>query len=233
MNDESGFTGFSSETIKFYRDLAKDNSRTFFEKNRSGYENFVMKPSRNFVIEMGERMGKIAFDLHADPRVDRSIFRIYRDSRFSRDKTPYKTHLAIWFWDGPGKRMESSGYYFHLEPGKLMLGAGMYMFPDYMLKGYRDAVSDEKFCNGLHKAVSGLLKKKYSIGEKHYKKIPRGYDREYRYADYLLFNGLHAGIEADIPDELFSDALIDYCLERFRDMYPLHKWLCNMIDRLI
>ena len=83
-----------------------------------------MTPARLFVGEMGARLKKLSPGVQADPRVDKSIFRIFRDTRFSRDKTPYKTHLGIWFWEGDGPRMECSGFYFHLDPPKLMNGSG-------------------------------------------------------------------------------------------------------------
>lgn len=232
LNNAGGFHGFTRETLRFYRGLIKDNSRAYFEKNRRVYEAHVMEPSRRFVTEMGEKLEKLSFDLHAEPRVDRSIFRIYRDSRFSRDKTPFKTHLALWFWDGPGKRMECPGYYFHLEPGRLMVGTGLYMFPDTMIKKYRDYVAEEKNGALLHRALTSLAKKGYYYGEERYKKVPRGYDSGYRYADYLKLGGLYAGIEFPVPPELYEKGLTDFCLKYYRDMFPLHTWIYDMVRRI-
>jgi uncharacterized protein YbdZ (MbtH family) len=70
----------------------------------------------------------------------------------------------------------------------------------------------------------------YQVGGRHYKRIPRGYDATHENADYLLHNGLSASIETDVPEELFTDACLDYCFERFRDMAPIHAWLRTILE---
>ena len=91
----------------------------------------------------------------ADPRTNGagSIFRIYRDTRFSKDKRPYKTYLGILFWQGRGKKMENPGFYFHLEPKGLMLGAGTYTFMKQGLEAFRKAVVHRTRGPALAKAV--------------------------------------------------------------------------------
>src|SRR4030042_3225823 len=89
---------------------------------------------------MGTRLTGLAPDIIADPRVNRSLFRLNRDVRFSRDKTPYKTHVAFWFGEGSRPRMENSGFYFHIEPDSIMTGSGLYFFPKPLLDAYRQAV---------------------------------------------------------------------------------------------
>jgi len=78
---------------------------------------------------MGEKLRPLCPGINAIPKVNKSLFRINRDTRFAKDKSPYKTNLGILFWEGQGKRMESSGFYFHLEENLLMIGCGMYKFP--------------------------------------------------------------------------------------------------------
>ena len=110
ITDNSEFKGFPEECVEFYRDLSKNNNKVWFKEHKNDFEEYVIKPARDFVFEMGERLQIIAPGINADSRFNRSLFRINRDIRFSRDKTPYKTHLAVWFWGGSGKRMESSGF---------------------------------------------------------------------------------------------------------------------------
>ncbi|MBW1712100.1 MAG: DUF2461 domain-containing protein [Deltaproteobacteria bacterium] len=129
-----GFGGFPRECLEFYQDLASNNNRQWFADNKDRFDETVMEPARQFVVDMGRRLAPVFPGIVAQPKVNKSIFRINRDTRFSRDKSPYKTHLGLWFWQGPGKRMESSGFYFHLEPGRLMLGAGLYKFPKHLLE---------------------------------------------------------------------------------------------------
>ncbi|MEE8298440.1 MAG: TIGR02453 family protein, partial [Thermodesulfobacteriota bacterium] len=105
MNKKQGFHGFTKATFKFFKDLEKSNTKKWFEENRKIYEKNVLEPAQEFVMEMGERLKSISPKIVAIPKTDKSIFRIYRDMRFSKDKTPYKTHLGIFFWEGPKKKL--------------------------------------------------------------------------------------------------------------------------------
>jgi uncharacterized protein (TIGR02453 family) len=118
----SGFEGFPEETVTFLSDLAKNNKKTWFDAHKNDYERFLVWPARAFTEAIGERLITVVPGIIAEPRINGSIFRIYRDTRFSKDKTPYKTHLGIFCWDGSGPKMECPGFYFHLEPPNLLLG---------------------------------------------------------------------------------------------------------------
>jgi uncharacterized protein (TIGR02453 family) len=227
------FDGFPRELIAFYRGLRENNSKSWFDTHRSDFDNFVMEPARRFVIAMGERLRSISPEIHADPRINKSIFKIHRDVRFSKVKTPFKTHLALWFWEGHRKRMECSGYYFHLEPDRLMLGTGIYQFPPNFLREYRDSVVHPKYGPSLVKVMKEISKRgPYTFGGMHYKRTPRGYDPEHENADLLLHNGLFVGIESAPPREIASSQLVDYCFKRYADMAPLHRWLVAMTERV-
>ena len=231
MNDPETFNGFPKECISFFRELSSNNTIPWFKQHRREYDAFVLKPARSFVYDMGERLRLIAPRINADPRTNRSLFRINRDVRFSADKSPYKTHLALWFWEGSAPRMECSGFYFHLEPGKLMLGVGIYCFPKPLLDTYRTYVVHKKHGPALTKAISSVTGDgSITLGGSHYKRTPRGFDPNHKNAALLLHNGLYAGEEAPVPDELFSGELIDYCFERFNLMAPLHRWLVNLTE---
>ena len=226
----SGFTGFPKELIKFYQNLAKNNSKQWFEKHRNEYEEFVLDPARDFVVEMGNRLRKIAPGINAIPKINQSMFKINRDVRFSKDKSPYKTNMGIWFWEGRGKRMECSGFYFHFEEQRLLLGTGFYMFDKNRLTLFRDAVVDKKRGSELVKAVKKVTGKGYTVGGKHYKRIPSGYDVDHPNAEFLLYNGLHAMVEDKIPEAFYSKALVDYAFSHYQNMLPLHRWLMKIID---
>jgi len=220
------FTGFPPETLIFLAELSINNEKPWFEAHRSDYDNYVIEPSRDFVIALGKRLRELAPNIMADPRVNKSIFRIYRDTRFSKDKTPYKTHLALWFpVSQGGAKFDHPGYYFHLEPGNLMLGAGIHGFSKPLLKAYRDAVINPDQGPPLAQAIAVVTNKGYSIGEKTYKRIPRGYAPDHKLAELLLYSGLTAGINLGIPDELHTVDLVDYCFERFQDMAPIVNWM--------
>lgn len=229
MKTKSGFAGFPPECVKFFTELKENNSKEWFAAHKQDYEKFVMAPVRDFVYEMGLVLESISPGIVADPRVDKSIFRIFRDTRFSRDKSPYKTHLGVFFWEGDRPKMECSGFYFHLEPPVLMTATGMHCFPKTILGPYRDFVVDPKHGPALAEAIKQVTGKgDYVVGGVHYKKTPRGYDANHDNAALLLHDGLYAFSEAEIPDELYSAAILDYVFARFKDMAPLHRQLVEM-----
>ncbi len=230
MNDHLKFEGFPEQTSRFFADLEKHNEKKWFEQHREQYENHVLIPARAFVYEMGEKLKKLAPGIHADPRVDKSIFRIFRDTRFSKNKKPFKTHLGIWFWDGDRGRMECSGYYFQLDKSQFWFGAGMYLFPRDLMGVYREAVADDKLGPKLTRIIKKALKAgPYELGGSHYKRVPRGYDPDHKRADLLKHNTLHLGLSMETPKVVRSRRLIDFCYNHSRTLTPLHRWLTSVM----
>jgi len=225
------FQGFSQNTITFYRNLSQNNTVQWFEAHKAEYKSAVLVPAQQFVSALGDYLRAFVPDIVADPRTNGSgaIFRIYRDVRFSPDKTPYKTFLGIYLWEGPRKKTENSGFYVQLDADKLYLGVGMYIFTKPLLQRYRDAVVHPEQGRALAEAINTVTTSgKYQLGGQHYKKIPRGYDAVYPNAPLLLYNGLYAFAEYALPEELYSRALREYCGERFRAMVPIHRWLMTL-----
>ena len=174
---------------------------------------------------MGDALrGKVP-GINADPRTDRSIFRIHRDVRFSKDKSPYKPNLGVILWDGPGAKMESSGFYLHLEPPEFYLGCGYYMFSKESLAAYRELVTHPKAGPALLRAVKLVEKRGYSIGGEKTKRVPRGFDPAHPRAELLKHKGLYAGIEMKPPAELHGPELVGFCRDHFQALLPLHRQL--------
>jgi uncharacterized protein (TIGR02453 family) len=229
MSEAAVFSGFTKETVRFYAELRKNNNKPWFEEHRGIFEGHAMAEAKLFVTAMGERLKKIAPGLVAVPAVNKSIFRIYRDTRFSLDPAPYKTHLGIYFWDGSRPKMESAGFYFQLEPPHLYMGGGMYMIPDNLLDRYRRAVIDRTRGPQIGKIVAALRARPgFSVEGQHYKRVPAGFDADHPNAELLKHKGLYAGFEAKLPAELYSARLVDYCLERFEPVVPLNRWLMKL-----
>lgn len=228
----SNFVGFPRDCVSFLEELAVNNNKAWFTQNKSRFNDSVMAPARDFVYEMDERLKEIAPRIHADPRIDKSIFRPYRDTRFSKDKSPYKVHLGIFLWEGARPKMDCPGFYFHLEPPNILLGVGIHCFSKPLMEAYREAAVDDAHGKSLKKAVEEVKQKGYDIGVKGYKRTPRGYDSAHPNADLLLHNGLTAAYASPIPDQLYSREIVDYCFERFEQMAPIEKWLLGMIDRM-
>jgi uncharacterized protein (TIGR02453 family) len=229
MADETVFSGFTKETVRFFTALRRNNNKDWFERNRETYDSHVLGPAKLFVAAMGARLKAIAPHVVAVPKVNKSIFRINRDTRFSLDPSPYKTNLGIYFWDGKRSRLESSGFYFHFEPPDLWLGVGMYMIPDQLLDRFRKAVVDPKRGAELGRivaAISGMAG--CSLGGEHYKRVPAGFDPGHPNAALLKNRGLYASVETKFPEEFFSARLVDYCFERYEPLAPLHRWLMKL-----
>ena len=230
MTKKQGFHGFTKTTFKFFKDLEKSNTKKWFEENRKIYEKNVLEPAQEFVMEMGERLKSISPKIVAIPKTDKSIFRIYRDMRFSKDKTPYKTHLGIFFWEGPKKKLGNPGYYLQLDKSSILIGGGLYSLPNDIVKTYRDAISDSKKGTKIARILKKITKNpSYQLGGKHYKRVPRGYDSENPNVDLLLHNGLYIYYEGPIPKEVYSRDFLDYSYGIFKDMLPLHNWLKDNI----
>lgn len=228
MTGSERFKGFSKKTFDFLSELEENNNREWFESNRDVFEGCVLGPAQDFVVEMGERLKTLSPTVAAVPLIDKSIFRIYRDTRFSSDKTPYKTHLGILFWDGLRKKLENPNYYVQLNKSSIFVGAGEYLFPADLIRAYRDSVVHPRRGPELKKILDGIVANpSYKIGGRHYKRVPRGYDPEHPNAELLHHNGLYAYSESALPEDIYSRRFIDYCFDIFRDMYPLQRWLAR------
>ncbi|MBE0570532.1 MAG: DUF2461 domain-containing protein [Ignavibacteriaceae bacterium] len=217
--------GFPQKTVAYLKKLSKNNSREWFEANRELYNSDFLVPCIQFVVEMGDKLQDIDPDIVAIPKVDKSIFRLHRDVRFSKDKTPYKTNAGLYFWNGKMKKMDASGFYFHLEPKLLGVGLGIYMFPPHLLKKYRDVVSSSASAKELHQIVRSLERKGYAIGGKKFKKTPRGYDPNTLYPGYLLYEGIYAWFESNNLKLIAGGKAVNLIFKIFKDLLPLHKWL--------
>jgi uncharacterized protein (TIGR02453 family) len=220
---------FPFEAVRFLSKLKRNNNREWFESHREEFNNSLFEPAQEFVIVLGELLRTIVPDIIAIPKTDKSIFRLHRDVRFSKNKLPYKTNLGLYFWEGERKKMECSGFYFHVEPEYFFLGAGQYMFTDEQLKKYRGVVYDPDKAKELDSIVRKLKKKGFGIGGKTYKKVPRGFDPEYPHAEYLLYFGIYAFEEKKDLKILTKENPAKFAFQKFKAMLPLHQWLVKNI----
>jgi uncharacterized protein (TIGR02453 family) len=225
------FAGFRPELIEFLKHLGANNTREWFQQHRLEYEHFLLEPAREFVLAMGERFSQLDAAIHAEPRVHGSIFAINRDTRFSTDKTPYKTYLDLWFWQGDGPSRERPGYFLRLMPECLVLGAGMHAFSPAVLERYRQAVVDPARGAGLEAAAEAL--RQYPgvelDGGRTYKRVPPGLPADHPRAEWLRHSSLFAACEQPVPDRLFSDQFPSLCFEQFERLAPLQRWLVDLL----
>jgi uncharacterized protein (TIGR02453 family) len=220
---------FPYDAVRFLSKLKRNNSREWFETNRDEFVSSVLNPAQEFVVVLGDLLRTIAPGIIAIPKTDKSIFRLHRDVRFSKNKSPYKTNLGIILWEGERKKMECSGFYFHVEPDYLFLGTGMYMLTDELLKNYRQVVYNPDKAKELDSIIKRLKKKGYSPGGKSYKRVPKGFDTEYPFSDYLLYNGIYVYEENIDLKKLQKENILKFTFKKFKEMLPLHQWLVKNI----
>lgn len=224
-----GFQGFPPQGLEFLRGLAAHNQREWFEQRREVYERALLAPAKALVMDLGQSLRQAIPGLTVDPRVNRGLFRIARDTRFSPDKTPYKTHLGLWWWEGQGPRMERSGFYFHLEPPNLMLAGGLYRFTPIQRTAFRAQATRPQPGRRLAAILAQLQERGYQIGGLRSNRLPRGLRADVLNADLLKHDGLHAALWSSLPREIGGPALVDWCLERLLPLVPLHDWLTAQV----
>ncbi|MEE9263459.1 MAG: DUF2461 domain-containing protein [Vicinamibacteria bacterium] len=172
-------THFSPDLFKFLRQLRRNNDREWFRANKHRYESDVRDPLLRFIAAFGPRLHKISPCFVADPNpVGGSLFRIYRDTRFSRDKSPYKTMAAAQFRHEEGKDVHAPGFYLHLEPGNVFAGAGLW-HPDTRTQAkIREAMVEHP--TRWKRAISAKsFRQNCTLAGEALKRPPRGYDAEH------------------------------------------------------
>ena len=218
------FQGFPKDTVPFLRDLTENNTKEWFDENRDRYESSYMEPAKAFVKAIGPRLTELSPTVQAEAKVNKSIFRVNRDTRFSKDKTPYKNHIDMMFWDGEGRSRDCAGFFFRLTPQSVHLGAGKHMFAKSELALFRDAIASDDGA-GVEAAIAAAQKQGLQAGGSHYKRVPSGYDADHPRAELLKYNALWAFQELPHPDSLNDASFIDFCVERFAASAPLLFWV--------
>ena len=170
---------FRPALFKYLKDLKANNDREWFQSNKSRYEEDVKEPMLQFILDFGPRLRKISPNFLADPRpVGGSLFRIYRDTRFSKDKTPYKTHAAAHFRHVRAKDVHAPGFYLHLEPGSVFVGVGIWHPETAAAVKIREAIVEKP---DRWKKIVGAKKFRdsFRLEGDSLKRPPRGLDPEH------------------------------------------------------
>lgn len=235
MSADTEFRGFPQETLTFLRSLRENNNKEWFEAHRDDYENYWMAPAQAFVGAMGEALQDVDDKLRYDTRANGSgsLMRIYRDTRFSKDKTPYKSNIAMMFWRGAGKKTQHPAFGLQITPDDTGLMAGMFSFPGPMLTAYREAVDSDTTGAALVKAADMVQAAgDYALEGKHYKRTPRGYAKDHIRAEWLTYNGLWARLEGLDSAIITQGDFVDVCLAHFRAMAPIYAWLVDLQEQM-
>lgn len=215
---------FSPRLFQFLRELKAYNDRRWFEANRERYEADVKEPMLRFVSDLGQSLHAISPHLKVDPRpVGGSMFRIYRDIRFSKDKSPYKTNIGAHFPHTKAGRDESApGFYIHLEPANSVGGGGLWHPDSRTLRKVRDRIA------GSSKEWKAVRAAGIAVEGEALKRVPPGYDPEHPFAEDLKLKDLYAMTrfsDKEVAASDFMNRFVEVC----RSVAPLMRFLTQAI----
>jgi uncharacterized protein (TIGR02453 family) len=220
----TAFSGFSPDAIQFLVDLAANNERSWFQPRKGDFERLLKAPLEALCVALGDTFARRGIPLSADPA--RSPFRIYRDVRFSKDKSPYKTHVSASFpWVGGGDR--SAGGYFHLQPGEIYVGGGMWRPEPSLLAAWRTLVATDPA--RVHAAIDGPAFKSTlgEVGGDRFKRMPAGFPADHPDAALLTLKDITFGRRLSDADVL-TPGLPDTIADTFAAAIPVMRLLAEL-----
>jgi uncharacterized protein (TIGR02453 family) len=220
---------FDSNTLRFLAELAAHNERPWFAANKQRYDDHVVTPALAFIETLAEPLGKISRHFVAAPkRVGGSLMRVYRDTRFARDKTPFKTNIGIQFRHERGKDVHAPGFYVHIEPGASFLGAGIWHPEPSALTAIRMAILEQPDA-WRRTRDRAEFRSHFELSGEQLARLPRGFPAEAPHADDLRRKDFIATCTLADRDVLRAD-FAGRVVDRFRSAAPLMRFLCGALD---
>jgi uncharacterized protein (TIGR02453 family) len=203
------FKGWPDAAFEFFVGLEADNSKPYWVAHRTIYDECVRAPFDELSAVVDREFGPLR------------VFRPYRDARFSKDKTPYKTTAAA-----VTEAQGGTAYYVQVSAEGLFVGSGYYHLASDQLERFRAAVADARTGPKLASAVDGLRTQKYSVASREaLKRVPRGFDAEHPRAELLRMKGVHIGRTFGAPRWVHTAAAADRIVTTWRDAAPVNRWL--------
>ncbi|MCW2797426.1 DUF2461 domain-containing protein [Nocardioides sp.] len=202
------FTGIPAAALDFYDDLEVDNTRSFWEKNKAVYAEAVKAPITALCVALGPEFG------------DAKIFRPYRDVRFAKDKTPYKSHQGAYVAVAP-----ATGWYVEISAPGVRVGSGFYHAEGPDLARIREAIADERSGTELAKLLKSLQRKGFEVGGERLKTTPRGYDADHPRIELLRHKSLTVGKSYGFEPVIHTSELLDSVRRDWRAMRPFVEWV--------
>lgn len=222
------FEGFSTDTVSFLQRLRDNNNRDWFNEHKDQFEEVVREPGLAFIRDMEKPLQKVSpFFTAVAKKSGGSMMRIYRDIRFSKNKTPYKTNLGIHFRHQAGKDVHAPGFYFHIHPDEIFFGAGIWRPETDRLNDIRTIIDDDP---ARWKRI--VNKKKFRetfdrVGES-LKRPPRGFDPNHALIDELKRKDHLCQIHLT-ENDILDRNLIDVIAVHMKSAMPFVRFLCDAL----
>ncbi|HEY0180192.1 MAG TPA: DUF2461 domain-containing protein [Dokdonella sp.] len=220
---------FTPATFKFLRDLAAHNDRTWFAANKSRYDDVVRGPYLRLIADLAEPLAKISPRFRADARAQGgSLFRIHRDTRFSGDKTPYKTWAGARFGHERRREIEAPSFYTHIQPRDCFVGGGIWHPQPATLKKIREFLADNPAA-WKRATQAKAFRERFEFWGESLSRPPRGFDPAHELIEDLKRKNFAAGI--GFPDALACSAeLRPFLVDAFERVAPMIDYLCAAVD---
>src|SRR5262245_43137244 len=223
-----GSPRFTPATLTFLRALKRNNRREWFNAHRDGYESHVRQPMTAIVEQLAVDFRHFAPEMSASPK--RSMYRIYRDTRFSENKAPYKTHVAAVFPTRGLPKHEGAGLYFHISPDEVWIGGGMYAPPTPQLQAVREHIAaNVKRLRAIVESP-GFRRQVGSLDGERLQRVPHGFPKDHEAAGYLKYRQFLAGRELS-PTAACSPKFYTTLIDVFRQVAPLARFLNEPLIR--
>ena len=220
---------FSKASIGFLRALARNNNRTWFKAHEAEYERHVREPFLRLITDLQAPLAKISPHLRADPRkTGGSLFRIYRDTRFANDKTPYKPWAGARFFHERRREIESPSFYLHIAPADCFAGGGIWHPEPATLKRIRDFLVDNPAAWKRATQCKSFREHFEFFGES-LSRPPRGYDAGHPLIEDLKRRNFAAG-EPLTEALVCSSALLPSVVATYKRLAPMIDYLCAALD---
>jgi uncharacterized protein (TIGR02453 family) len=205
------FDGIPTAALDFYEDLEADNTKAFWAARKQVYEESVRTPLTALAAELEKDYGPA------------KLFRPYRDVRFAKDKTPYKTHQGVWFGE--------SSMYLHVSAAGLLVAGGYWETSSDQVQRLRRGVADDVAGPALDRVLTAARRKGLVVGGHQLTRVPPGYDKEHPRADLLRYKTLTASREVGCPDWLSTPKAKSEIVRLWRGVAPLVAWLDTHVGR--
>jgi uncharacterized protein (TIGR02453 family) len=220
---------FNRKTVKFLKELAQNNNRDWFAVNKERYEDEVRTPALNYIESMDQHMAKISphFIVSAK-KVGGSMMRVHKDIRFSKDKTPYKTNIGIHFKHARGKDVHAPGFYLHIEPGEVFIGAGIWRPESSTLKNVRTLM--DEYPKEWTKLMNKMTNKDgFELGGDSLKRPPTGFAKDHPLINDLKRKDLIAVQNLKVS-AIYEKDFNKTTAKLFKAAAPLVKFICEADD---
>jgi uncharacterized protein (TIGR02453 family) len=224
----NGFNGFPQQTLTFLKELSRNNQRDWFNTHKGDYETYVREPALIFIEEIAPKLKGISSQFNAiAKKTGGSLMRVYRDTRFSKDKTPYKTNIGIQFRHVLGKDVHAPGFYLHIDNSGCFLGAGIWHPEAKTLDKIRNFLTDNPATwQSLKQQPS--FHEQFELSGESLKRVPKGFAPDHPLLEDLKRKDFIA-IKSFDCTQINKPDFIDFVIKNFRITDEFMRYLCAAV----